>query len=48
MIEKQIGEKIRKIRKKQGISQMALAEKVGLSFQQIQKYEKGISKISVS
>lgn len=48
MIEKQIGKKIREIRKKQGISQMALAEKLGLSFQQIQKYEKGISKISVS
>ncbi len=48
MIEKRIGQKIREIRKKKGISQMGLAEKVGLSFQQIQKYEKGISKISVS
>lgn len=27
---------------------MELAERVGLSFQQIQKYEKGISRISVS
>jgi len=48
VIEKRIGQKIREIRKKKGISQMGLAEKVGLSFQQIQKYEKGISKISVS
>lgn len=30
-----------------GISQMKLAERVGVSFQQIQKYEKGISRISV-
>ena len=48
MIEKYIGEKIKKIRKKQGISQIELAERVGLSFQQIQKYEKGLTKISVS
>jgi len=48
VIEKQIGQKIKEIRKKKGISQMGLAEKVGLSFQQIQKYEKGTSKISVS
>ncbi len=29
------------------MSQMKLAEEVGVSFQQIQKYEKGINKISV-
>jgi len=48
MIEKNIGEKIKEFRKQQGISQIELAERVGLSFQQIQKYEKGITKISVS
>jgi len=48
MVEKRIGEKIKEIRKKLGISQIELAERVGLSFQQIQKYEKGITKISVS
>ncbi len=43
----EIGEKIRKIRKSCGLSQMELAERVGVSFQQIQKYEKGKDRISV-
>ena len=47
-MEKQIGQKIRELRKRKGISQMDLAEKIGLSFQQIQKYEKGVNRISVS
>ncbi len=48
MIEKRIGEKIRELRKLHGLSQMELAERLGLSFQQIQKYEKGMTRISVS
>jgi transcriptional regulator with XRE-family HTH domain len=44
---KQIGAEIKMMREALGISQMKLAEEVGVSFQQIQKYEKGISKISV-
>jgi len=43
---KQIGTEIKRIREAHGISQMELAEQVGVSFQQIQKYEKGINKIS--
>ena len=35
------------MRKALGLSQIALAERIGISFQQIQKYEKGTSKISV-
>ena len=46
--EKSIGELIRQMRKSSGISQMQLAEKVGISYQQVQKYEKGINKLSVS
>ncbi len=46
-IEKKLGEKIKKLRKGWGMSQIELAEKVGLSFQQIQKYEKGVTKVSV-
>ncbi|MEN2994426.1 MAG: helix-turn-helix transcriptional regulator [Thermodesulfovibrio sp.] len=42
-----IGEIIKKIRKAKGFSQMELAEKIGVTYQQIQKYEKGISKITV-
>jgi transcriptional regulator with XRE-family HTH domain len=43
---KQIGIEIKRIREAHGMSQMDLAEQVGVSFQQIQKYEKGINKIS--
>ena len=46
-MEKEIGQKIRELRKTKGMSQMELAERIGLSFQQIQKYEKGINRISV-
>ena len=45
--DKKIGKKIKRIRKALGLSQIALAERIGISFQQIQKYEKGASKISV-
>lgn len=38
---KEIGEKIRLLRKHAGMSQERLAEMVGVSFQQIQKYENG-------
>jgi len=43
-----IGSRIKIVRTTQGISQMALAEKLGLSYQQVQKYENGTSKISVT
>lgn len=46
-IDKKIGKKIRQMRKALGLSQIALAERIGISFQQVQKYEKGASKISV-
>lgn len=42
-----IGQLIREIRKAQRMSQMRLAALVGVSYQQIQKYEKGTSTISV-
>lgn len=42
-----IGEKIRKLRKSQGLSQSKLAEYIGVSYQQIQKYESGRSTISI-
>ena len=46
--EKSIGELIRQMRKSSGLSQMQLAEKVGISYQQVQKYEKGINRLTVS
>lgn len=46
-IDEQIGLKIKTLRKGWGMSQIELAEKMGLSFQQIQKYEKGATRLSV-
>lgn len=43
-----IGSKIKKLRKEQSITQTELAESVNLSYQQIQKYENGKSKINVN
>ena len=47
LIDKKIGLKIKQIRKSWGLSQSELAERIGISFQQIQKYEKGSTRISV-
>jgi len=46
--EKSIGGLIRQLRKSSGMSQMQLAEKIGVSYQQVQKYEKGINRLSLS
>ena len=46
-MKKDIGSTIREMRKAAGMSQMRLADKVGVSYQQIQKYEKGHTKLSV-
>ena len=43
-----IGALIKEMRKAAGMSQMKLAEKIGVSYQQIQKYEKGTSQLNVS
>lgn len=45
--KKNIGDKLKKYRLAARMSQMALAEKIGISYQQLQKYEKGINNISV-
>ncbi len=47
MLNKKIGEQIKSLRKSWGLSQLDLAERIGISFQQVQKYEKGTTKISV-
>lgn len=43
-----IGNRIREIRQKAGVSQGALAAAVGVTFQQVQKYENGTNRIAVS
>src|SRR6476646_8065332 len=42
----EIGKKIRMLRLERGLSQSALAEGIGLTFQQVQKYEKGTNRVS--
>jgi transcriptional regulator with XRE-family HTH domain len=42
-----IGQLIKKIRKNKGLSQMKLAALLGISYQQLQKYEYGRSQISI-
>lgn len=43
-----IGALIREIRKAGGLTQAALSEKLGISYQQLQKYEYGTSDITIS
>jgi transcriptional regulator with XRE-family HTH domain len=43
-----IGHRIRERRRRLGLSQQALAEAVGVTFQQIQKYERGANRVSFS
>ena len=43
-----VGARVRTIRKGLGMSQSALAEQLGLTFQQVQKYERGFNRISCS
>lgn len=46
--DREIGRKIKSLRKSKGLSQIELAGKIGVSFQQVQKYEKGSTRISVA
>ena len=47
-IDYHIGQRLRLQRINLGMSQEALGERVSLTFQQIQKYEKGVNRISAS
>lgn len=47
-IDIQVGARIRTLRIQNGRSQEWLADKLGLTFQQIQKYEKGTNRIAPS
>ncbi len=47
-IDKEIGSRVRTRRMLIGMSQEKLGEMLGLTFQQVQKYEKGTNRISVS
>lgn len=47
-IDRHIGARIRERRIILGLSQQALGERSGLTFQQVQKYEKGVNRVSGS
>ena len=47
-IDVEVGARIRSRRKILGISQSALGEGLGITFQQIQKYEKGSNRVGAS
>lgn len=40
-----IGERIRALRLQKGLSQTDLANQLGVTFQQVQKYEKGVNRV---
>ncbi len=47
-VDKYVGSRVRGRRMALGISQTKLANELGVSFQQVQKYEKGSNRISAS
>jgi len=47
-LELAIGARIRTRRRQLGLSQGALAERLGVSFQQVQKYERGANRVAAS
>jgi transcriptional regulator with XRE-family HTH domain len=47
-IDAHVGSRVRLRRMLLGMSQEKLAEKLGLTFQQVQKYEKGVNRIGAS
>ncbi|ESQ90299.1 Cro/Cl family transcriptional regulator [Asticcacaulis sp. AC460] len=47
-IDVHVGSRVRMRRKFMGISQQVLGDSIGLTFQQVQKYERGSNRISAS
>ncbi len=47
-IDRDAGARLRNVRTLRGISQSALAKEIDVTFQQVQKYEKGTNRISLS
>lgn len=47
-IDFHLGNRLREAREAQDMSQSALADMLGITFQQIQKYERGTNRISAS
>ena len=47
-VDRHVGLRIRMRRKEMGVSQERLAEALGITFQQVQKYERGANRVSAS
>lgn len=47
-VDRRLGERVKGLRLARGMSQQAVADALGVSAQQVQKYERGINRISVS
>ena len=47
-VDAHVGNRIRTRRKMRGLGQVALAQRIGVTFQQIQKYEMGANRVSAS
>jgi transcriptional regulator with XRE-family HTH domain len=47
-IDALVGGRVRMLRERRKMSQTALGERIGVSFQQVQKYERGANRISAS
>jgi transcriptional regulator with XRE-family HTH domain len=44
-VDVEVGQRIKIQRLQSGLSQTTLAEKLGITFQQVQKYEKGVNRV---
>jgi len=47
-VDRHVGQRIRQRRRALGLSQGTLAARLGISFQQVQKYERGTNRVSAS
>ena len=47
-LDAMVGARIRMLRVNRGMSQTALAERIGVTFQQVQKYEQGADRVGAS
>ncbi len=47
-LDAMVGAKVRLLRVNRGISQTVLAERIGVTFQQVQKYEQGANRVGAS
>ena len=46
-IDREVGKRLRALREEAGMSQTALGERSGITFQQVQKYENGVNRVSI-